>query len=473
MARTEVWEERWRLVGPLGQGGQGTTRLVVSKVGPPTEGVLKTLRKGQSALARARMNREAAALDDLFAAGVKVPKVLDSNTADHANVQIPLFFVMERIPGDMLSKMVESRGKLPIEQAVRFILSIAETVAAAHKVGVLHRDLKPDNIIVRDSGKNDLVIVDYGISFNEMDDDDGLTDTTEQFGNRFLFLPEMKTPGGDRRDFRSDICAVCALLYFCLTGHKPGLLTDSNNRPIHRNPGCSVREELGDDPRCQQVESLLDRGLSVDVQSRFQTWEELMPRLHRLLSGSGPESEKMTAQQVADAIRTELLRTDQRARIQTYKERCQETWKQANDFLRRTIPSIGPPFRLQVHGVDVKIGRAQAAPNDAASSTFAFQVELTSHSTVSLVHYVIVATTAEFVLRRRIEVLGPTRPGRSPTIRSRNSGKVIWESAWEDVAWFDPTVWIDTKSLESQIDSDIAEGIRRVASPYMPQEEKQ
>ena len=64
---------------------------------------------------------------------------------------------------------------------------------------------------------------------------------------------------GCRRDHRSDITAICAMVYFCLTGQNPGHLQDQRGRPIHRTPGHSVREVLGDDPRAESVELFLDR----------------------------------------------------------------------------------------------------------------------------------------------------------------------------------------------------------------------
>src|SRR5436189_111860 len=82
-------------------------------------------------------------------------------------------------------------------------LDLCGTVAAAHRERVLHRDLKPANIIVRNFEKADLVIVDYGLSFNETENEgEHLTDEDERIANQFISLDEMTAPGGDKRDPR-------------------------------------------------------------------------------------------------------------------------------------------------------------------------------------------------------------------------------------------------------------------------------
>ncbi|HEY1375853.1 MAG TPA: protein kinase, partial [Gemmataceae bacterium] len=198
MAR-ERWKEKWKAVRSLSSGGQGYTVLVESLSEPTQMGVLKTLRRADSPQARARMNKEVAALESLAAEKLKVPRVLDKNTEMHADPSMPLYFVMEFVEGQTLDKEVAARGRLDLDKAGAMTLALAETVSAAHGQGVLHRDLKPDNIIVRDFDADDLVIVDYGLSFNQADDDN-LTRDSEQLGSPFLMLPEVRVPGGDRRD---------------------------------------------------------------------------------------------------------------------------------------------------------------------------------------------------------------------------------------------------------------------------------
>jgi len=238
------WSTEWEVKRELGAGGQGTTRLVCSIADPQRIGVLKTLKWKDSVQARGRMRVEAVTLDVLGKQGLKVPRLLASNIGSQDDTHDEPFFVMDFVEGQTLADFILARGKLSLEQAAAFTLDLLKTVAAAHKLGHLHRDIKPENIIVRDSEKADLVMVDFGLSFNERHDGDTLTHTGEQLRNSFLALPETNTPGGDRRDARSDLTALAAILYFCLTGYGVGQLRDGTGKAAHRRAGYSAREVL-------------------------------------------------------------------------------------------------------------------------------------------------------------------------------------------------------------------------------------
>jgi serine/threonine protein kinase len=215
--RPHSCESKWEIKQELGRGGQGKTSLVGSKDGSGQQGVFKTLNRGRSVQARGRMYREMVSLDTSAKAQIKVPQVLESNIGEYADENVELYFVMEYIPGKTLKDEITARGRLPLEKAVAVAMDLCQIVAAVHRNDVLHRDLKPDNIVVRNFDTPDLVIVDYGLLYLKEDAAQDLTHSDEQFRNRFLALPETNTPGGDRRDKRSDITAVCAVLYYCIT----------------------------------------------------------------------------------------------------------------------------------------------------------------------------------------------------------------------------------------------------------------
>ena len=105
------------------------------------------------------------------------------------------------------------------------------------------------------------------------------TATNETFRNKFLDLPETNTPGGNRRDPRSDITAVCGNLYYMLTGHVPGQLIDGSGKQPHLRRGYSIREKIGDDNRLSQLETFLSCGFAIDIENRFQTIDEFIKRL--------------------------------------------------------------------------------------------------------------------------------------------------------------------------------------------------
>ena len=119
---------------------------------------------------------------------------------------------------------------LGLNQAVAVAADLAGTVAQVHRAGILHRDLKPSNLMVRRLGAEaDIVLLDCGLSFHE---DETTKDITGQdpIRNKFLSLSEGNTPGGNRRDPRSDLTAVAGILFYCLTRKNIGLLFDERGR---------------------------------------------------------------------------------------------------------------------------------------------------------------------------------------------------------------------------------------------------
>jgi serine/threonine protein kinase len=202
MADRQEWETDWRLVDAIGGGGQGFTRKVGCIADPSRIGVLKTLKNPRDEKARGRMGAEVGNLDNLSKQGLKVPHVLAHNTDKAADLDTALYFVMEYVPGKTLTEEIRERGPQSLEKAAELTADLCSTLSQAHERGVIHRDLKPDNVIVRSFDPADFVIVDYGLSFNrETTGQADLTAVGEQIRNSFLALPETNPP--ERRRFKT------------------------------------------------------------------------------------------------------------------------------------------------------------------------------------------------------------------------------------------------------------------------------
>lgn len=275
MAKLNPWEPRWTRKEQLGAGGQGHTFRVIETNG--SEAVMKLLRKQDSQEARARMHREVVALKTLHPIGIKVPQLLDGNT-DEFESQALLYFVMERIQGTRLDKLFADGRSPNVDLALGITLEICSSVAAGHRAGVLHRDLKPENIFLQSIDPPDAVLIDYGLSFNR-DVDEELTGVSEGMQNTFLALPELVVHGANRRDPRSDITALCGLLYFLLTTRYPVHLTGPDGKVQHRTGMNSLRVSDAQDARFVHLESFLDKGFAQNIESRFQSIEEFRTRL--------------------------------------------------------------------------------------------------------------------------------------------------------------------------------------------------
>lgn len=213
---SDPWSDKWKINEPLKPGGQGKTYIVKSIGGEEQLGVLKELKKQKNMKARKRMYREAAALKTLDCSGV--PKLLDSNTDKFSDKSIPLFIVLDYIPGPTFEGFLKDKGALKIDNAIMFTCRLLEIVEQCHEEGIYHRDVKPENIIIRDEKISDPVLIDFGISFNRVDLDKGsLTETEEKFKNKLIALPELVSRDGEKRDGRSDVTYCMAAMIYSFT----------------------------------------------------------------------------------------------------------------------------------------------------------------------------------------------------------------------------------------------------------------
>ena len=91
--------------------------------------------------------------------------------------------------GYLLEQYVETHD-ISYAEAISFYMEFLKTIECCHNNGIIHRDIKPDNIMLKQGNLDDFVLIDFGLSFN-LEDDDGCTPTNQQLGNRFLILPEL------------------------------------------------------------------------------------------------------------------------------------------------------------------------------------------------------------------------------------------------------------------------------------------
>jgi serine/threonine-protein kinase len=284
------------------------------------------------------MHREVASLEVLSSAGGAVPRVLDHNTHDYQDTTKELFVVMEYVPGPTLREAITKNGPFSVDEATALIRGLSSTVELAHSFPILHRDLKPENIIVRDGAHSDLVIVDYGLSFNTEDPD--VTVTDETFRNRFLDLPETNTPGGNLRDPRSDVTAVCAIYYYALTGHVPGQLQSGDGLLPHMRSGYSLKESLQADAPIGQLEILFNRAFSPNVDNRFQTIAEFRDRLALMTAGADaavPEDPIA----VAERASTTLRQRDHTTQIEEFRQPAQQLMQSIQTYAQKYNGKLG------------------------------------------------------------------------------------------------------------------------------------
>src|SRR5438270_6127567 len=126
------------------------------------------------------------------------------------------FIVFEYVDGESLKQLVDRTGPLSVEQAVELALQVARALAFAHQQGLVHRDVKPQNVLLNDDGR--AKVTDFGIA-RSLDVQHGMTQTGTVMGTSDYIAPEQA--GGERVDEQSDVYSLGVVLYEMLTTEVP------------------------------------------------------------------------------------------------------------------------------------------------------------------------------------------------------------------------------------------------------------
>jgi serine/threonine protein kinase len=276
---------RYRVIKPLGEGGMGQVYLA-EHVAIEKRIALKVLHpeyahKGEIV---ARFQQEA-----ISASRIKHPNVLD--VFDFGQLENGCFYLaMEFLEGNDLAEEIRRSRVIDPHRGLRIALQICRALAAAHGKGVVHRDMKPENVFLQRTpdGEEVVKIVDFGIAQLRTNEEAAagaskrrLTRTGMIFGTPEYMSPEQAA--GKHADFRSDVYAVAIILYEMFTGAVPftgetflEVLNQHLNGTMPPMP--SVFPELQISPELQAV---IARGLEKAPENRYQSMNEFA---HALLS---------------------------------------------------------------------------------------------------------------------------------------------------------------------------------------------
>ncbi|HKJ92153.1 MAG TPA: serine/threonine-protein kinase, partial [Longimicrobiales bacterium] len=202
----------YELVRPLGAGGMGSVYLA-RQAGLERMVAVKVLAEtlAASAGARQRFLREARAV-----AGLAHPNVVAIHAVGEMEDGTP-YFVMQYVEGTTLAQTLRS-GPLPIADARRLLCDLASALEAAHERAIVHRDVKPENILLEDGGRRAL-LTDFGIAKALDDEDVSLTGTRTLLGSPHYMSPEQAA--GDAVDAPTDIYSLGVVVYHALAGRTP------------------------------------------------------------------------------------------------------------------------------------------------------------------------------------------------------------------------------------------------------------
>jgi serine/threonine-protein kinase len=219
-----------------------------------------------------RFRREARSVAQL--SHPNIVTVIDRGEADGRQ-----FIVFEYVDGENLKQVLEETGPLPVRDALELALGVARGLAFAHDHGLVHRDVKPQNVLLNGDGRPK--VTDFGIA-RSLDIEHGVTQTGTVLGTSSYIAPEQAS--GGRVDAQTDVYGLGVLLFELLTGEVP---FEGDNfvaiamRHINEPPP-SVLERRGDVP--PRVAAAVDRALAKEPRQRFPSMDAFAAELEACIA---------------------------------------------------------------------------------------------------------------------------------------------------------------------------------------------
>ena len=257
----------YEIVAPLGAGGMGEvyrardTRL-------ERQVAIKVIRPelAQNAQILARFKQEL--LTDHRVTHKNVIRIYDLAEADDIK-----FITMEYIEGHDLRRLLLDEGKLPPERAIEIIRQVCLALDAAHSVGVIHRDLKPQNIMCDKAGR--ILVMDFGLARSI--ESKGMTQTGALMGTIEYMSPEQSM--GKQLDARSDLFAIGLIFYELLTNNSPYKADSAMGSLLLRNQQRAVPVSDSDASIPKGLSDIVGKCLERDLDLRYQSAQEIVTDL--------------------------------------------------------------------------------------------------------------------------------------------------------------------------------------------------
>lgn len=266
---------RFEILGELGSGGMGVVYKALDR--QLDEVVALKMIRAQEMRGGEQLER----LKDELRLARKITHFNVLRTYDFGELDGLPFISMEYVPGISLRDLLnQSAGRLPYGASLRIAKQICAGLEAAHAVGVLHRDVKPENVLVESSGTAKLM--DFGIARRVARGSAGLTQTGTVVGTPYYLAPEQLK--GEAIDERVDIYAAGVVFFELFTGRRPFAAASPMevvSMHLHQAPP-SPRELWPEMP--EELEALIVKCLEKDPERRHRSAREVLAVLDRLRS---------------------------------------------------------------------------------------------------------------------------------------------------------------------------------------------
>ncbi len=274
--------DRYQIIKSIGEGGMANVYLAYDTILDRNVAV-KVLRGDLATDEKfvRRFQREA-----LSASSLSHPNIVEVYDVGEDNGQY--YIVMEYIEGKQLKQLLKKRGKLTLSEVIDIMLQISDGMSVAHDAYIIHRDIKPQNIMIQDNGM--VKITDFGIAMAM--NSTQLTQTNSVMGSVHYLPPEQAS--GKSPTLQSDIYSMGILMYELLTGNLPYKGDNAVEIALKhlKEPIPSIREELPEIP--QSVENIIIKATAKNPKNRYNDAREMNEDLRTCLDDSRANEPKIT-----------------------------------------------------------------------------------------------------------------------------------------------------------------------------------
>ncbi len=273
--------DRYQIIKSIGEGGMANVYLAYDTILDRNVAV-KVLRGDLATDEKfvRRFQREA-----LSASSLSNPNIVEVYDVGEDNGEY--YIVMEYIEGKHLKNLLKKRGKLTVSEAVDIVLQITDGLSVAHDSYIIHRDIKPQNIMILENGL--VKITDFGIAMAM--NATQLTQTNSVMGSVHYLPPEQAS--GKGASLQSDIYSIGILFYELLTGKLPFKGENAVEIALKhlKEPLPSIREELPNIP--QSVENIIIKATAKNPKNRYADAREMHEDLKTCLDPARANEEKI------------------------------------------------------------------------------------------------------------------------------------------------------------------------------------
>ena len=318
--------DRYQIIKSIGEGGMANVYLAYDTILDRNVAV-KVLRGDLATDEKfvRRFQREA-----LSASSLSNPNIVEVYDVGEDNGEY--YIVMEYVEGKHLKNLLKKRGKLTVPEVVDIVLQITNGLSVAHDSYIIHRDIKPQNILILDNGL--IKITDFGIAvaMNATQ----LTQTNSVMGSVHYLPPEQAS--GKGATLQSDIYSIGILMYELLTGKLPFKGDNAVEIALKhlKEPMPSIRDEIPDIP--QSVENIILKATAKNPKNRYADAREMHEDLKTCLDESRANELKITFKYPEhDYDDTKLLKTVKEKEKTEKKSEVKKESKDGEDTIAKRV----------------------------------------------------------------------------------------------------------------------------------------